>query len=341
MNYEETTSKKQVKERVIDRILKQLTPENRQKQIKEIQEIELPLELQKWIQEYEKVSNRDPFIWKWIHHIIPLITLPIVTKEYQKSVVNTKSCALIVFAVLFNDAADILKNKHLLNELLKIPFLEKNIKFDRLNQQEREYLIFTKKLWEHVLRTAKQYPRYQEFRKFFDYDILQILMSNEYDYLVATNHSFGNRIESWLYPPHTMGGMVCADFDLMCSHQFDIKDLGKIREIVWHAQKMARIGNWISTWEREIDENDFTSKVFIDVVNLGILTIDKIKKENKQEIIQKIKASKIEEELLDKWENSYKSINSFGQRIKSFNSNKLLQGLEDLLVLELNSRKYK
>lgn len=326
---------------VIRKILKKLTPEKIKKEIEAIQRIKLPPELQKWIKEYEKVGERNDFIWKWTYNVVQLITLPIVPKEYQKSLFETKSCALITFGVLINDVADKLRDGNLLNELLKVPFLKENIRCNRLDQKEKNYLLFTINLWKYVLDSIKRYPRCKEFKEIFDYDVLQILVSNQHDYLISTNHYFLNKEESWLYPPHTMGGMICGTLDLMCSLDFDIKELGTMREILWQAQKMARIGNWVSSWEREIHESDFTSGVFVYALDSGVVTIDDLEREDKLEIVRKIKNSKVENGLLKEWESSHKKINNLSSKIKTVDIDKFLSGLEKLLISELSSREHK
>jgi hypothetical protein len=329
------------KERVVDQILEQLTPENIQKQIQEIETIALPQELNDWINEYEKIGKRNKDIWKRIYSMMPLITLPIVSENYKESIIQTKSLFLIVFAVLLNDVADTTQNDILLNELLKIPFKEQKINFESLSQSEKEYFLFTEKLWNYVESVLQQYPKYEEFKKFLSFDIHQILISNEHDYLITNNYHFNNEKENWLYPSYTMGGMACGDIDLMSSKNFNVKNLGLLREITWHAQRMARIGNWISTWEREIYENDFTSKVILDAINCEIVTIEELKSEDKnykKKIIDKIKNSEIEKKLLKEWEISHDNIAHIGIKIDNFEVNGFLNNLKKLLFLELSSK---
>ncbi len=340
MNYNKTVSENQGgKTRKIDEILSQLTPENRQKQIKEIQEIELPLELQKWIQEYEKVGERSGFIWKWTFKISGIITLSCVSKKYLKSLRNVKFITSM-FIILLDDITDKVQNEKLLNELLKIPFKQGHINYNHLSVREERYIRLSIKLWKKIKSTIKKYPRFKEFKGIFDYDIKQIFNSMKYAYLVNKNLSLINKKEYWLYFPHSMQAMIYSTLDLMCS-KLNIKEVKSLREIIGEAQKMARIGNWVSTWEREIEDKDFTSGIFAYAIDMKLITPCDLKKKNKVEIIKRVKNSNIETKFLKKWEDKYYEIKKKDKEIKGIDIKKLLFGLEKLLVLELISKNYK
>lgn len=338
LSYYGFTKAEQKKYPVVSGILKELTPERIKKEIEVIQKVKLPPELQKWMREYEKVGERNEFIWKWIYSVSQIVAFPISEEQYKESLFEIKTSVLVIFGILLNDVADKFKNRYLLNELLKSIFFEKNMQLAYLNQKEKKYLLFTNKFWNSTLSKIKQYPRYKELKDVFNYDILQILVANQYDYLVSKHNYLVNKTEDWLYPPHTMGGMICGILDILCSPKFDIRELNTIREITWEAQKMARIGNWISTWEREIDESDFTSIVFICAIDRGLLTISDLKIGNRDKIVEKIKDSKIERNILKIWDESYKKINKLCKRIKSADVKKFPLGLKKLLILEVSSR---
>jgi len=322
---------------VIKKILKQLTPEKVKKELKLIQRVKLPSELQKWVKEYEKVGERDEFLWKWMYEAVQINTASCVEKKYQKSEQEIKFL-IIMFILLLDDVVDKTKNKKLLDELLKIPLEKIYIKFDKLKQNEKKYFKFARKVWNYIRKKIKKYPKYKEFIDIFEYDIAQTLNAMKYEYFINKNYPLINKTECWLYSPHTMQSLVSCTIDLMCSPEFDVRELGKLRKVAWLAQKMARIGNWVSTWKREIKEKDFTSGVFVYAIDSDILPLDDLKKKDEKDMIKKIKNSKIEDKLLEEWGEYYKEIKNLNKKIKSVNVQKILSGSEKFLILHLINR---
>lgn len=334
------TNKDEKKYPVISRILKELTPERIEKEIKIVQKVKLPPELQKWVKEYEKVGERDEFIWKLFLRAKQEIDYISTKKVYKNSLQEVKFL-ITIFVILLDDIADQKQNERLLNELSKIPFTENDIKFNKLNQEEKKYLNFTIKVWHRIDLLIQKYPEYKEFKGIFKYDIKQIVNAIEYDYLVSRNYYLINKTEYWLYSPHAMQLFTAIIVDLMCLSDFNMRGLQIIREITWQVQKMARIGNWVSTWEREIKEKDFTSGVFAYAINSKILTIQELIDTNNLQIIKKIKKAKIENKLLKEWENCYKKVFNLKRKIKTIDIQKLLNGLQKLLILEIINKRYK
>ena len=143
---------------VMTRILKKLTPIEIRKKIKKAKKVELPEELQKWINEYERIGIRDGFTWKRTFRHSGLVNFSVVSKESQEFLQNTKFF-MFMFIILLDDVANILQNKKLLDEILKIPFEEKYIEFNKLNKKEKEYLRFTMKVWKNLNKRIKACPR--------------------------------------------------------------------------------------------------------------------------------------------------------------------------------------
>lgn len=325
-----------VKEKmVIEKILKQLTPERIEKEIEEIKKVRLPQKLQKWVREYERVGDRNPLVWLLTYKIIKMIDFPLALKKHQRSLQNSKFL-MMMFVILLDDVVDKIQNKKLINKLLEIPFKKNNVGLDYFSEKEKKYFEFSVKVWSSIFQSAKKYPLYKKFEDIFQFDILQIVNSMRFAFLVNKNQYLINEIEYWAYFPCSMQVMIYRTLDLMCSPKFNIKELRIIRRIAWESQNMMRIANWISTWEREIKEQDFTSGIFAYLIDFELITINDLKNNNLNKIIDKVKNNKVEDYFLKRWEKHYNRTDELASKIKSFNVKDFLSQLEEIMVFHLS-----
>ncbi len=147
-----------------------------------------------------------------------------------------------------------------------------------------------------------------------------------------------NLVEHDLYTPHNMHMMISATMDLMCSPQFDRTELAILREVVWRAQCMGRIGNLVTTWQREIGEDDFTSGVFARAISCGDLAVRELSSGNRTHIESVIKQQEHEEFFLRRWQTYRREILTLRTRCDSVNFTELVNGLQRLICLHLGSR---
>lgn len=327
--------------KIIKKILKKLTPERMKKEVETFQEVEFPPRLQKWMQEYVKVGERDNFVFKWCYKMNTIwILVEGVPQKYHQSLAEVKTL-FNMFLVLLDDIAEKKDKEKLLNELLKIPFYEKYIELRKLNRQEKEYLRFAIRAWHQIVKIIKRYPRYKKMKDIFEFDVFQFLNAVKYGYFICKNPHCINELEYWVYFPQSMQIIIDTDLDLMCVSKFNLKEIGKFREVTLLAQRMGRVGNWITTWEREIKQDDFTNGVFPYVLDRNIVSVKELQAKNKDRIIKKIKVSQAENYLLRQWEEYYIKIDKMGSEIKSIHIKKFLKKFEYLISMHLISRGFK
>ncbi len=326
---------------VVSKILKQLTPERIKKEIEAVQKVKLPKELENWVREYKKVGGeRDDFIIKWTYAGMQVYTLPSVPEKYRKSIYVVKTVSIII-DILIDDIIDRNKDKKMFKETINSCIFSNYTKNLKLKKEEVQYVSLIKKAWNFVNREIKKYPRYKEFKDIFAYDYRQFLNSIRYSYLIHKNPLLINETEYDIYFPANMQAVISITIDLMCSPRFNSKELGIMREISWYSQKMLRIGNWVSTWEREVKEDDFTSGVFAYAIESGFVNYDDLDSNNETEIIRKIKRSGAEKELLKRWEDCYFKVKKFDSKIKSVDVKEVASKLEKFLIMHLTSIGYK
>jgi hypothetical protein len=73
-----------------------------------------------------------------------------------------------------------------------------------------------------------------------------------------------------LFSPYNMGMVAAGMIDLMASPIFNKNELGVFREFLIKGQRMGRIGNLISTYERELNEKDVTNEIMLDPAAAGV-----------------------------------------------------------------------
>ena len=147
-----------------------------------------------------------------------------------------------------------------------------------------------------------------------------------------------NLTEHDLYLPHNMHMMISATMDLMCSPEFDHSELGTVREAVWRAQYMGRIGNLVTTWEREIGQGDYTSGVFASLLSAGDLSPAELESGDRALIDRTIREGRHEQRFLQRWARCRDEILLLQPRVRSIDLGGLIAGLERLICLHLASR---
>lgn len=326
------TEKEARKYPVLARILKSLTPDKIKKEIEKIRKIKLPPSLEYWIKEYEKIGKRNNFIWRWLYNAFKIVHLPNLRSSLINSLARTKTL-LTIFITVLDDLADQNKDFLFLQELSKIPFDDSFSKSTYLSKNREASLEFEKRIWKYFKKEILKYPNFKIFEEIFRFDLSQVINAIQYSCIINRYLYLANLNESFHFFPYNMVSFVYSDLDLMVAKSFPWKNIGKWREAIYYAQKMARIGNWISTWEREIYEDDFANAVIVLGLRREIITFDMLKA-NKLQAINLIRKAKIEKFLLKKWYEYYLKVNKleFG---------KFPQMLEKFLVLHLISRGYK
>jgi hypothetical protein len=124
----------------------------------------------------------------------------------------------------------------------------------------------------------------------------------------------------------------------MCSRAFDRADLGKLRAALWHAQCMGRVGNLVTTWERELGDRDFTSGVFAHALQQGFLSVQQLIDADAEVVREAIAAHDCEAFFLKRWRHHRDQLLALADSIRTVDIRKLIVGLKQLLQIHLGSR---
>ncbi|MBW3596864.1 MAG: hypothetical protein KY475_06255 [Planctomycetes bacterium] len=315
------------------------TPEQIQAAIQKVLGKQLSPEFSQWVERYAQVGRRNPYLWNWCRQAVEITTLPCVPAEWKSELCDTKTLG-VMWDVMLDDLADQNGDGRLMEELLRLPqYGEADL--TPYSSREREYAQFTCDLWREIMRRVRRLPRFAEFEDLLRFDYLQLCNVMRYSHLLNRHPELLNLVEHDSYTPHNMHIMICSTIDVMASPDFQAIEFGKLREVVWNAQWMGRIGNLVTTWQRELGENDFTSGVYARAVACGDLTLGQLYGGDRAAIEKAILDGGHEEHYLQRWRKHHAFLLSDEARLESFDVRRLAAGLEQLICLHLGSRGYK
>jgi hypothetical protein len=293
--------------------------------------------LSRWVDRYALVGKRNPYLWKWCRKACEVATLPCVDAALRDSLCDVKTLG-VMLDVLWDDVADRGGNGELLEELIAVPVGRGPSDFSRFSPSEQAYAQLACDVWEEIMAQARRYPRHEEFAHVLRFDYLQLCNVMRYSHLLNATPELLNLVEHDSYTPHNMHILICSTFDLMCSPKFDRAELGRLREVVWRTQWMGRIGNLVTTWQRELGEKDFTSGVYARCVARGEITVDQLMTGDRATVEQTILAGGHEEYFLRRWKRYRDYLLSPRVQLRSFDVRELVAGFERLICLHLGSR---
>jgi hypothetical protein len=288
------------------------------------------------IERYREFGRRPAYLWQWCRYGVAITSLPCVADALRDDLCDTKVLS-IVLDVLLDDLADQNGSEPLLEHLLALP-LAARAEPPPLPPEQRAYARFTAEVWDEVWARAERYPCFEVYAALLRYDYLQLFNTMRYAHLLNRNPALLNGLEHDLYLPPNMHMMISATLDLMCSPRFHADELGRLREVVWHAQCMGWIGNLCTTWERELAEGDYTSGVYARAVSLGDLTPADLREGDRGHIRAAIRHGQHEAHFLRRWYAHREAMLAQRPRLRSFDVAELVEGLDRLLCSQLGSR---
>lgn len=316
----------------------------REEILEAVRERELSSDVEAVVAEYEtRIGDRDGFLWKWVHSVLDFIQLSSVDTR-PAAVTDTKTIMTLLVS-LYDDLLEKHGDYRSFDRAFSIPFrneapdLERE--GDRLNGA---YLECIEEVWSEIDSRLRGAPRHDEFRRILEYDLRQVLDSIEYSVLVSDNPEMANLKESRIHECHNMTMFVYADIDLMYSKGFDRAELGTVRRAVWHGQQMARIGNWLSTWERELREGDYSSGVIVrsleeHTIGTGDLErLDDGHVDHLDRLRGEIRDGCAEEQLTELWRQQKHELRQLDGEIDSIDLGQLIDGLDLVFKFHLASQ---
>lgn len=191
-------------------------------------------------------------------------TLSTVAPHLMDDVVYAKVC-LGMLITLYDDLADnpAFYNPGLLKHLYRLNIGEKLPIPLSLSQRQLSIYFLAYDLFQELEQAISTFPNSKSITDLLIFDIKQFFLANQYSEVITAHPYMRNLTESKVNGPYNMGMVAAGMIDLMASPDFDLHEMGKVREFLIKGQRLGRIGNIIHTFKREIDEKDVTNEILL------------------------------------------------------------------------------
>ncbi len=306
--------------------------------------VELPAMIRDAADRYDRmIGDRDRFLWKWIHNLFDEFTLSSVALDAADTVREQKTL-LTIFVTTMDDLAEMKGDSATFKWARRIPFDSTARTADVPDRVDRETVDFLVELWSEIEGKLEDAPRYAEFEDLFEYDVRQTINAMDYSRVLNDNPRGANRAEAERFDAYNMAMFPYACIDLMYSHSFERRELGALRSLLCELQQMARIGNWLTTWERELTEGDVSSGILVCALRRNVITQAEITEPDEataEQLIDRIKSHGIESEFTRDWEIRCRAVRKRTAELDSVDAEAFVNGLETVMNHHLASDGYK
>ncbi len=226
----------------------------------------LQVKIEKLVTEYEAISQiRDRRLFTdFLVNGYKMTTLSSVSSKNLDNVIFAKVC-LGMIITLYDDLADNPQyyNPKLLKSLYQLNLGDSSRKSTLAPDDVKTYEL-AQYLFLNLEKTLESFVNYSSMAEILAFDIQHVFLANRYSELITANPSMRNMTESKVLGPYNMGMVAAGIIDLMASPFFDKTETGHIREFLIKGQRLGRIGNLVSTYQREINEGDVTNEILIE-----------------------------------------------------------------------------
>lgn len=306
--------------------------------------VELPAAVEGAADRYDQViGDRDRFLWKWIHNLFDEFTLSSVALDAADAVREQKTL-LTIFVTTMDDLAEMKGDSATFDRARRIPFDSLESAADVPEGVDREAVEFLAELWAEIEDGLEDAPRYAAFEDLFEYDVRQTINAMDYSRVLNDNPRGANRAEAERFDAYNMAMFPYACVDLMHSPSFERGELGVLRSLLCELQQMARIGNWLTTWERELTEGDISSGILVCALRRNVITqaeITEPDEETAARLIDRVKSHGIESEFTREWEIRSRAVRKRTAELDSVDADAFVSGLETVMNHHLASDGYK
>lgn len=271
--------------------------------LKAIKLVELYPSHQALIDRFEPLSEKYPaihahrtlYLWQMVQALYQISSLNLPEEDFLQS--NILKCQISFVNVLLDDICDLGRDKTIFDQCVLA------LKGQVLSDETRLYQLIAD-TWSEFQRAIEQTPNYALLKPMLEEAYQHWLGSFEYSFSIQQEafrfeHTWKSHLEIMSYSSCLyLTGLI----DLLFVPNLSLLQASSATKIFLHAQEMAQIANWATTWERELPHRDFTSGIFNIALENHWIERDDLKNGSLEKIREKIRNSPAEGYLWKEWE---------------------------------------
>ncbi len=250
-------------------------------------------------------AHRTDYLWKWVQAGFEITSL----KNPPNTLSHSLKCRSFIIVVLIDDICDVAQNE---NDFEKCVAILDGVTPDKGCDLYR--LIYD--VWHSVQHDIKKTPNYSSLKHELDDGYKRLIESFRYGLSISNCQTvdWDTYIEITQDASHVyLAGLM----DLLYIPNLSISQISQFKTVFLQTQKMAQIGNWITTWKREIKQRDFSSGVIVYALENNWINRDALENMDSETLIRHIKQCPSEQYLLDMWQKTRMDVVQLSNQIKS------------------------
>ncbi|ELZ05609.1 hypothetical protein C482_01816 [Natrialba chahannaoensis JCM 10990] len=316
----------------------------------------LPESVTDLLARYEDIiGDRGDSLWRWLYGAFPEFRLSCVADKYG-SRVRTAKLLSSLFITIADDVAELHGDRETFAQLANVPF-DSQCADPNCAGVDSPVVDLAIDVWSRFRELYDAGPRATEFGDLLAFDLRQVLDAIEYSLLANRDPNLVSEQELWTYDSANMMVFVHALTDLANAPTFDRAELASLRQVLDRTQRMARIGNWLATWQRELAEGDYSSGVVVRAIETGVIDPTELQHlrsaarlesmadsesvtttERFDTLVRAVKRSSVEAYFLDRWRIECADAARFDNALASIDLGAYLGGFETILCSHVAKR---
>lgn len=287
------------------------------------------------------LGKRGTYLWDWVY--TNCTNTQLQSNSYRNIInerfANNIKTLGVLWDVLIDDIVDELDidlakemTPYLLDDLAKG-------KKEGLSSAMIDYILYSKKIYSLIYDLCSHLPYFKRYHPKLIYEYNRLSDTMRYSLSIRENasnislHSYIDKLSN------NMHMRINGTIDLMCiAEELTPEKLSDIQTIFTIAQRMGRIGNSITTYERELPKKDFSSEIIAFLLEYNF--IEPIHLQDTEYIFHIINKTDIENTMWKIWWNYYKLLLVYQDKgnLKELNLDKYIKGIIKLKSFHKESR---